>query len=183
MRPCGRTRATAPAPSGSRRRAARAMPPRCVRGPPAERRGADARAAAAPLVSDRTASANALASAGASSPVSSSAISDDRTALRDRDDRQAARLRLEDHLPERVGAAREQEHVRAGVGAGEVALRSASRGRWRCRRAAARSASSSGPPPASTRCRRGSRRARRQECVRQQLDALLLGQPSRRTGR
>ena len=43
-----------------------------------------------------------------------------RAAAVDRDHREAAGLRLEDHLPERVGLAGEQEHIRARVGAGEV---------------------------------------------------------------
>ena len=53
-----------------------------------------------------------------------------RAALVDRDHRQSAGLRLEDDLAEGVGAAREEEDVGAGVGAGEVvALQPAEEGR------------------------------------------------------
>ena len=78
-----------------------------------------------------------------------------RPALGDRDDRQPARLSLEDHLSEGVGRAREEKHVGAGVGTRElVALEPAEEGRVRAEQLGERSRS--GPPPASTRCSRSS---------------------------
>ena len=96
-------------------------------------------------------SASAPVSAGASRPLTRSSISESGPPSCDGHHRKSARLCLEDHLTERVGLAREEEHVGARVGAGELPVPRAIPGTWPHGPSRSRRMSSSGPPPARIR--------------------------------
>ena len=106
---------------GSRRRALAASAPSVHRAP--QRSAEPARRSRSSGEPASSSTASASASACGSQQQAADAVLDQRqrASLGDGHDRQSARLCLEDDLAERVGRAREQEHVGARVGAGELA--------------------------------------------------------------
>ena len=127
---------------GSRRPGAGGLAPRCARGRVQARRSRAARATAARRRA-RASRRPARRVGRAQQPADAVLDQRQRASLGDGDHGQAARLRLQDHLTERVGRAGEQEHVGAGVRAGAAHRPRASRGTSRRRR----DAHASAPPP------------------------------------